>query len=194
MTNIDITIWTSFVVASAAILSSAITGLVTYFVTNRSIEAASNENKTIRKHEIEQAWTEREQNRKLDAYQTVALYVGGWLRQIKWALDQASFKTDPPTPQPDTISIDYMSEALVSLVGSDIVWKAIHDFNEKVSRYLLTLRNANNMDKGGYISALRTDLAPKDFKSTLEDEGKAAISSGENLTKLMRSELLGIKL
>ena len=190
MSNADIAIWTSVAAGAAAIFASAISSLATYFVTERGVEAAKSTSADERTHEVQQAWTDREQNRKLDAYLALARHVGNWTRQISWEMDRAVFDTDPPTPPPIGDVIDYTSEALISLVGSQVVWDAVKTFNVNVKKYLLT---------SGMARKMQTYATPLDRGSTgaanlqldkAEKAGRIAIESGKSLMDLMRLELL----
>lgn len=189
MSNGDIAIWTSVAAGGAAILASAITAIVTYLVTKRSIQSSEAISAAERTHEVDQTWTDREQSRKLDAYVALARHVGHWTRQIGWAVDRGSFDTDPPTPQPKEDSIDYTSEALISLVGSEAVWDRIKSFNGDVMKYLVAVGTARTME--GFVSELEpaSKEAASQALASAQDAGRTAIATGKTLMDLMRSEL-----
>ncbi len=189
MSNGDIAIWTSVAAGAAAILASAITAIVTYLVTKRSVASSEAMSAAERTHEVDLAWTDREQSRKLDAYVALARHVGHWTRQIGWAVDRGTFDTDPPTPQPKEDAIDYTSEALISLVGSDAVWRAIKSFNADVMKYLVAVGTARTTE--GFVSEF--DRASKEAAAqalaSAQEAGRTAIATGTSLMELLRSEL-----
>jgi hypothetical protein len=189
MSNGDIAVWTSIAAGAAAILASAITAIVTYLVTRRSVQSSEAMSAAERTHEVDQAWSDREQSRKLDAYVALARHVGHWTRQIGWAVDRGSFETDPPTPQPKEDSVDYTSEALISLVGSDAVWDAIKSFNADVMKYLVSVGTARTMQE--FVSEFEptSQAAAGQALSSAQDAGRTAIATGNSLIDLMRSEL-----
>ena len=95
----------------------------------------------------------------------------------------------PPLPQPTSDRVDFASEALSALVGSEPVWKAVREFNELVTNYLVSVGSARQLDS--FISDAEpksTDVAAAAHRKARED-GQATISAGEAAIVTMREEL-----
>lgn len=189
MTNNDVAIITSIAAGLSALLASAITALITYRLTARSIAASASEAVATRTHETDEAWTDRQQTRLLDAYQSVARHVGHWTRQIQWAVNQQTFTTNPPTPQPRVDEIDYSSEALIALVGSDEVWQELREFNASVTRYLVAVGVAVQVEGFVVPTMPETTRSVTVARNTARDAGYQAISQGKTALDRMRAEL-----
>lgn len=190
MTDNSVAIVAAVSAAGGAVLASLITAIVAYKVTSRSVSAAAVEAVANRRHEAGLAWTERDQQRKLDAYQSIARHIGHWTRQIQWAMNKDSFEMVPPLPQPTADSVDFASEALSALVGSEVVWKAVRGFNDLVATYLVSVGSAQQLDC--FISDAEPkskEVAAAAHRKARED-GQATISAGEAAIVTMREELL----
>ena len=193
MTDSSVAIVVAISAAGGAVLAALITAIVTYRVTSRGVSAAAVEAVANRKHASRLAWSERDQQRKLDAYQSIVRNIGHWTRQIQWAINKDSYAMDPPTPQPAGDSVDFASEALSSLVGSEIVWKAVRQFNQYVTTYLVSVGSARQLD--GFAS----DAEPKSREAAAaahrkaREDGEAAIRAGEAAIVAMRDELLPVQ-
>jgi hypothetical protein len=189
MTDSSVAIVAAVSAVGGAVLAALITAVVTYKVTSRSVGAAAVEADANRKHESTLAWTERDQERKLDAYQSITRHIGHWTRQIQWAMNKDSFEMVPPLPQPTSDSVDFASEALSALVGSEPVWKAVREFNQLVTDYLVSVGSARQLDS--FISDAEPkskDVAAAAHLKARAD-GQATISAGEAAIVTMREEL-----
>lgn len=151
--------------------------------------ANSAEGVATRSHQTAEAWTERQQARQLDAYLAVARHIGHWSRQIQWAVNQQTFITDPPTPQPTADEIDYSSEALIALVGTEAVWSAIRDFNTSVTEYLVAVGAAVTAEGFRNPTMHETVTAAATARQTALDAGHRAMERGNAVLDRMRGEL-----
>jgi len=54
-----VVLWTSLAAVAGAVLSSAVTAIVTYLVTKRSIDVVKSEGAANRQHEMDKTWTDQ---------------------------------------------------------------------------------------------------------------------------------------
>lgn len=187
----DIVLWTSLAAAGGAVLASAVTAIVTYVLTKRSIEAAKAEGDATRRYEIEQAWTERDQTRKLDAYLSVTRYVQNWMRQIGYVISKASFQFDPPLQQPEQDRLAYEQEALVVLVGSELIVKALQKFNKLVTNYITTMGMYKKMHEMVSESQPASADVASSWWGKTTDAARAVNEAGKAIIDQMVMEIQG---
>lgn len=191
MTGADIAIWTSAVAAAGVVASAAVTGYITYRLTQRSINANTMFDENRRQHEIIMSRTERDQSRKFDAYLSVTRYVRDWIRQIEFVIAEGISQFDPPRQQPgfDTGGYGHAEEAQVALVGSRKVQLGLTDFNKQLNIYLVSRGIAREL--GNFVS--QQEPASVRVAATSNDEadekGRIALKAGQSLIDLMRVEL-----
>ncbi|MFC0436108.1 hypothetical protein [Kutzneria buriramensis] len=185
----SVAVLTSVVGAGGALLGAALSAVVTYFVTRRAVRAAAAEADKTRAHERAQARTEREQARKLDTYLAVTRYVLDWQRQIGFAVDQATFQTDPPTPAPQQDSIDYTLEARAALIASGEVHGLLHEFNRLIVRYGTAVGSARKMATFADAQVPDTKVQAAQAQNEANDAGRAVLTAGDPLLARMRVEL-----
>lgn|GEM_PF-4421304 len=132
MTGSAVAIATTIAAAAGAVIGAAISGIVTYRVTNRQVTNASDEAQKNRDHELHLSREERHQDRLLDAYVATMRHVGHWGRFAEWKRRDITAQFDPPIPEPTPDTIDYTSEALVSLVASAEAQRLVAEFNRQL--------------------------------------------------------------
>ena len=136
------------------------------------------------------AWTEREQARKLDAYQTIARYVSDRTRLIQWKRNRESFHTDPPTPEPKgDEEIDFAAQALAALVGTPEVWAAVQNFESKVIRVSVAVGIAKRVDPGALAIDPATVAVSAKAHADIRNGCDEALKAGEAVIDAMRAEL-----
>ena len=151
MTGSTVAIATTIAAAAGAVIGAAISAIVTYRVTNRQVVSASDEARKSREHERSLAREERQQSRLLDAYVATMRHVGHWGRFAEWKRRDLTGQFDPPILEPTPDTIDYTSEALVSLVASADVQRLVAEFNRQLislGTALGHLRLTNEMASG----------------------------------------------
>jgi hypothetical protein len=193
LSNNEVALWTSVAAAGGAVLAGSVTAYVTYRVTTRQVTSAETVAAQQRAHELQAAKEERDQERLLAAYTTIARAIVWWSDSIQWKLRSLRFETDPPEQPPEPQEFDSEAMALANLIASGTVGEMLQDFNRKRQTYSAALGHHHQIEQMLFAGGSPPDRGlveqARQAREELRKAGNEVLAVVTQALEEMRSEL-----
>jgi hypothetical protein len=192
LTANEATLWTVVAAAAGAILGAAISALVTYRVTKRTVDNSNAEALLQRSHEMQLADKEIQQQRLYNAYIDVMHFVTTSSNVVAWQLREVTLPSG--LPEPTQVFLDDRSLGAASLVSSGEVGVLVEVFTRQLGTHRVLLgssavafKRKQQNDLTGNDPGAQAELTRA--TEALIGVGTKVLKIGDSLMEQMRREL-----